>query len=204
MLSFVLICFVLFLLLCLIFVCCLFVVVLFFVIWFLWLFWFTATGYLQAAASAADSSSTRWTDESINWRCLGDIQKPAGSEVSPPLWRPVATCGNLWLLWIHVLLHSNLQEVAVKLFEHFSTEIFMVLEASGGCCESIIAGLESPRSCCEAIYVLLQRNIDGLGNFRRLLRIHYWWFGTLRRLLWSHLHTFSNEILKCQCKFDNI
>ena len=41
------------------------------------------------------------------------------------------------LLWIHALLHSNLQEVAVKPFAHFYKEIFMVLEASGGCCEAM-------------------------------------------------------------------
>ena len=55
----------------------------------------------------------------------------------------------------------NLQEVAVKPFTHFYIEILMVLEASGGCCESVIDGLESPGGCCEAIYTFLQRNIDG-------------------------------------------
>ena len=48
----------------------------------------------------------------------------------------------------------NLQEVAVKPFKRFYTEISMVLDTSGGCCESIIDGLESPRSCCEVIYIL--------------------------------------------------
>ena len=55
----------------------------------------------------------------------------------------------------------NLEEVAVKPFACFYFEIFMVLEASGGCCESIIDGLESPGGCCEAIYTLLQINIHG-------------------------------------------
>ena len=50
----------------------------------------------------------------------------------------------------------NFQEVAVKQFAHFYKEILMVLQASGGCCESNIDGLESPRGCCEAIYKLLQ------------------------------------------------
>ena len=53
----------------------------------------------------------------------------------------------------------NLGEVAVKLFAHVYKEILMVLEASGGCCESIIDGLEPPGGCCEAICILLQRNI---------------------------------------------
>ena len=63
----------------------------------------------------------------------------------------------------------NLEEVAVKPFAHFYIEICMVLEASGGCCESIIDGLESPGSCGEAIYTLLQTKIHGFGSFKRLL-----------------------------------
>ena len=55
-----------------------------------------------------------------------------------------------------LLMVLNLEEVAVKPFAHFYIEILMVLEASGGCCESIIDGLESPRRCCEAICILLQ------------------------------------------------
>ena len=72
-----------------------------------------------------------------------------------------------------LLMDWNLQEVAVKQFTHFYNEIFMVLEASGRCCESIIDGLESRGGCYETIYILLQRNIHGLGSFRKLLRIHY-------------------------------
>ena len=56
-----------------------------------------------------------------------------------------------------LLMVSKLQEVALKPFTHFYKEIFMVLEASGGCCESIIDGLESRGGCCEAIYALLQQ-----------------------------------------------
>ena len=53
--------------------------------------------YLQAAASAADSSSIRLIYESINWWCLGDIQKLAGLEVSMSCGAPCkATDGNLW------------------------------------------------------------------------------------------------------------
>ena len=55
-----------------------------------------------------------------------------------------------------LLLAWNLQAVAVKPFVHFSKELLMVLEASGGCCESTIDGLESPAGCCEAICILLQ------------------------------------------------
>ena len=57
----------------------------------------------------------------------------------------------------------------MKPFAHFYTEILMFLEASGGCCESIIDGLESRGGCCEAIHILLHRNINGFGNFRTLL-----------------------------------
>ena len=52
-----------------------------------------------------------------------------------------------------LLMVWNLEEVAVKPFAHFYTEILMVLEASGGCRESIFDGLESRGSCCEAIYI---------------------------------------------------
>ena len=38
------------------------------------------------------------------------------------------------------LMVWNVEEVAVKPFAHFYKEILMVLEASGGCCESIIDG----------------------------------------------------------------
>ena len=68
-----------------------------------------------------------------------------------------------------LLMVWNVDEVAVKPFTHFYNEILMVLEASGGCCESIINGLESPGGCCEAICTLLQLNINGFGSFRRLL-----------------------------------
>ena len=50
-----------------------------------------------------------------------------------------------------LLMVLNLQEVAMKQFTNFYNKIFMVLEASGGCCESIIDGLEFRGGCCEAI-----------------------------------------------------
>ena len=56
-----------------------------------------------------------------------------------------------------LLMVWNLKEVAVKPFAYFYNELFMVLEASGGCCESIIDGLESPGGCCEAIYAFLTK-----------------------------------------------
>ena len=68
-----------------------------------------------------------------------------------------------------LLMVRNLGDVAVKQFSICYKEILLVLETSGGCCESIIDGLESRGSCCEAIYVLLQININGFGNFRKLL-----------------------------------
>ena len=49
----------------------------------------------------------------------------------------------------------------MKPFAHFENEIFMVLEASRGCCESIIDGLESRGRCCEAICARLLGNING-------------------------------------------
>ena len=55
-----------------------------------------------------------------------------------------------------LLMVWNLQKIAVKPFAHVYIEIFMCLEASGGCCESIIDGLESPGSCRDAIYIILQ------------------------------------------------
>ena len=68
-----------------------------------------------------------------------------------------------------LLMVWNLQEVAVKPFAHFYNEILMVLEASGGCCESIINGLESPGGCCEAICTLLTIHIESFTNYGRLL-----------------------------------
>ena len=53
-----------------------------------------------------------------------------------------------------LLMVWNLEEVAVKPYVYFYNEILMVLEASGGCCESIIDGLKSPGGCCESICTL--------------------------------------------------
>ena len=67
----------------------------------------------------------------------------------------------------------------------------MVLEASWGCCESIIDGLGFRGSWHVTICILLHWNISGFGSFRRLLWIQYWWFGISRKLLWSHLLFFT-------------
>ena len=72
-----------------------------------------------------------------------------------------------------LLMVWNLQEVAVKPFTHFYTEILLVSETLKGCCESMFDDLESRRGCCEAICKLFQLNINGFGSFRALLRIHY-------------------------------
>ena len=55
-----------------------------------------------------------------------------------------------------LLMVWGLQGVALKLFTHFSNEIFMVSEASGRWCESIIDGLEYRGGCFETICLLLQ------------------------------------------------
>ena len=65
----------------------------------------------------------------------------------------------------------------------------MVLEASAGCCESIIDCLESPGGCCEAICIVLQWNIYDFGILKKLSWSHDWWCGFSRRLLWKHLYT---------------
>ena len=57
----------------------------------------------------------------------------------------------------------------MKQVTNVSIEILVGVEASGSCYECIIDGLESRGDCCEAICVLLQRNINGFGSFRRLL-----------------------------------
>ena len=59
-----------------------------------------------------------------------------------------------------LLMVWNVEEVAVKPFVTFRTNILMVFETLGGCCESIIHGLESRGGWCEAIYIPLPRNID--------------------------------------------
>ena len=83
---------------------------------------------------------------------MGDIQKVAGSEVSPP-------CGAL-LQFVAVVnpcvASQQSPGVAVKPFAHFYNEMCMVLEASGGCCESFIDGLESRGGRFEAVCTLLQ------------------------------------------------
>ena len=68
-----------------------------------------------------------------------------------------------------LLMFWNSQKAAVKTFARFSIEILMVLESAGGCCESIINGLESPESCCEDICTFCLGNINGFGISRRLL-----------------------------------
>ena len=53
----------------------------------------------------------------------------------------------------------------MKPFTYFYNEILPVLEASGGCCESIIDGLESGGGCCEAICSILSRQNHDFGSF---------------------------------------
>ena len=119
------------------------------------------------SASAADPSSIRWIDESINWWCLGDIQKVAGSEISS-LWRPVAICGCCESMHCFTTISRSCCEAICT----FSIEISIVLESAGGCCESIINVLESPEGCCEDICTFSNGNIDGFIISRRLLWIH--------------------------------
>ena len=88
----------------------------------------------------------------------------------------------------------NLEDVAMKPFTNVYNEILMVLEASGSCCESISDGLESVGNCYEAIYTLLQWNIHGFGSFMRLW-INYLWFWISKKLVWSHLRTFTMKYL---------
>ena len=134
------------------------------------------------------------------WRPVAVVTPCIASQQSPRVAVKPFTHFTIKYQWIRKLLEAavnpllmvrNLQDVAVKPYAYFCQEIFMVLEASGGCCESIIDGLESRGSCYETIYVLLQWNFHNLGSFRKLLRIHYWWFGISRRLLWSRLRTFT-------------
>ena len=54
----------------------------------------------------------------------------------------------------------------MKQFANLYMEILMVLEASWGCCQSIIDGLESRGACCEAICVFLNINIYGFQMFQ--------------------------------------
>ena len=70
-----------------------------------------------------------------------------------------------------LLMFWNSQKAAVKTFARLSSEISMVLESAGGCCESIINVLESPEGCCEDISTFCNGNINGFGITRRLLRI---------------------------------
>ena len=63
-----------------------------------------------------------------------------------------------------LLMFWNSQKAVVKTFARFSIEILMVLESAGGCCESIINGLEFPQSCSEDICNVLLRKYQWLGN----------------------------------------
>ena len=71
----------------------------------------------------------------------------------------------------------------------------MVLETSGGCCESIIDGSESPGGCCEAICTLLQRNIDGFGSLWMLLRSHLHTVTKKYSLFWKLQEAAVNPLL---------
>ena len=68
-----------------------------------------------------------------------------------------------------LLMFWNIQKAAVTTFARFSIEIFMVLESSVGCCESIINVLESSEGCCEDSCTFCLGNINGFGISRRLL-----------------------------------
>ena len=53
-----------------------------------------------------------------------------------------------------LLMVCNLQEVGVKQFINFYTEIIVVLESPGSCREAMIDGLDSQGCCCAAICTL--------------------------------------------------
>ena len=94
-----------------------------------------------------------------------------------------------------LLMVWNLEEFAVKPFEHFYNKILMVLEASRGCVNPLLMLWNLQEVAVKSFAHFLHWNIVGFGIFRRLLWIHYWWFGISRRLPWSHWHTFTMKYL---------
>ena len=63
-----------------------------------------------------------------------------------------------------LLMFWNSQNVAVNTFARFSIEISMVLESTGGCCESSINVLESQEGCCEDICTFCNRKYEWFWN----------------------------------------
>ena len=144
---------------------------------------------------------------------------------------PVAPCGNLWLLWIHALLHSNLQEVAVKPFTHFHNKknygvgtfwkLLRIHHWWFGISERLLWShlhtftkkywwfwklQEAAVNPSLMVWNLDEVAVKPFAHFYKeilmvleaswgLLLIHYWWFGISKRLLWSHLHTFTMKYL---------
>ena len=103
-----------------------------------------------------------------------------------------------------LLMVRNLEEVVVKPFVHFYKEIFMVLEASGGCVLpllmvwnlqevavkpfthfyfEILMVLEAAGRCCESIIVGLESPGSCCEAIYALLQLNIYGFGSFRRLL---------------------
>ena len=118
---------------------------------------------LEASGGCVNQLFMVWNLQEVAVKPVADFC----NEIPILFWKlQEAAVNPLLMIW-------NLEEVAVKPFAYFYNELFNCLEAAGRCCESIIDGSESLGGCCEAICTLLQRNINGFGSFRRLLRIHY-------------------------------
>ena len=75
-----------------------------------------------------------------------------------------SACANLVQLnFSSVQLFPYVNPLCARSWGH----VPIVLEASAGCCESIIHGLESARGCREAIYTLLVLNVDSQRMFKK-------------------------------------
>ena len=89
----------------------------------------------------------------------------------------------------------NLQEVAVKPFAQFYTEIFMVLESPGSCREAMIDGLDSPGCCGDAIYKLFQMKYQRFWNKQEAAVNPLLMVWDLQEVAVKPFTNFSNEIL---------
>ena len=70
----------------------------------------------------------------------------------------------------------------------------MVLEASGSCVNPLLMAWNLQELAVKPFTHFYNEIFMFVGSFRRLLWIHYWWFGISKKLLWTHLHTFQWNI----------
>ena len=115
--------------------------------------------------------------------CLGDIQKAAGFI----LFLLVTPCDNLWLLWTHALLHSNLQELPWNHLRTFKMKYVWFGKLPGPAVNILLIVWNLKEFAVKPLAHFYMKYL-WVWKLPKAAWIHYWWFGISRKLPCNHLH----------------